>query len=448
MHETRTLARFVAETPFDALPREVVDAVRIYVLDDLACGLAGARTPWADMVASLVQETSVGACSMFGRGWTASAPSAALVNGVCIGGFETDHPYGPGSCHPSGSVFPAVLAASQQAGIDGRAFLTAVALGYEALCRVGAAATRAVEDERGFHGPGTNSAIGAAFGASRALGYDAETTVNAVGIAASHGGGLLEFHREGAMTKRLHLGRGAQMGLESALLARRGFTGPSTALEGAHGFLHVVSPSPRPELLLEGLGERWLLLGITLKAFPCHMSSHAIIDAVHRFRSDHPFAPRDVDSVRIVCSSRVMEERFTERAPTSLMGAQYSMPWSAALALCRDAADPTVWTEAALHDPDIARLAASIDLLEAPPSTPGAVADVELTIAGRTHRLAAVDWKGAATNPYSFDDMTQRFRTYAAAVLPPTAIDEVIHRVANLENEPSAAGLARLIAAP
>src|SRR5690606_1705517 len=148
--------------------------------------------------------------------------------------------------------------------------LAAVALGYEALCRVGAAATRAVEDERGFHGPGTNAPFGGAFGAGRALGLSADQMLHAAGIAASHGAGILEFAREGAMTKRLHIGRGSQLGLESALLAQHGFTGPTTGIEGDHGFLRVYSPSPQPERLLEDLGERWLLFDMSLKSYPCH----------------------------------------------------------------------------------------------------------------------------------------------------------------------------------
>src|SRR5690606_22753407 len=212
MHETRTLARFVAETPLEALPREVVDFVRLCILDDFASGFAGAPHPWMDAVAAL-HEGASGPCSRFGRPGTMSASAAALFNGVAVGGFETDHPYSPGSCHPGGAVFPAVLAAAEASRIDGPTFLAAVALGYEALCRVGEAATRAVEEERGFHGPGVNAAFGGAFGAGRALGLDADTLTHAAGIAGSQGGGLLEFTDEGALTKRLHVGRGSQLGL-------------------------------------------------------------------------------------------------------------------------------------------------------------------------------------------------------------------------------------------
>jgi len=267
MDPGRELATFVAETRFEAIPGEVVESMRINILDNLAGGFAGAPHRWTEIVGELMAGAS-GPCSMFGRTVTGSPSAAALFNGVCIGGFETDQVFSLGSAHPGAAVFPATLAAAEVSDIDGRAFLTSIALGYEALCRVGAAATRAVEEERGFHGPATNAPMGAAFGAGRALGLSTDVLLSAVGIAVSHAGGLLEFSRDGAMTKRLHLGRGSQMGLESALLAQRGFTGPSTGLEGDHGFLRVFSPSPNVDALTDGLGESWASLGVSLKAFP------------------------------------------------------------------------------------------------------------------------------------------------------------------------------------
>ena len=308
MNETRRLAEFVADAGFGDLPPPVVDATRVYILDNLASGFVGSLTPWAGMVNEMARESSShGPCSLFQADWTTSPSYAALVNGTMIGSFETDHAYVLGSCHPSASAFPAALAIAEQDHLDGRTLLTSVALGYEVACRVGRAATRAVEDEAGFHGPGTNAPFGGAAGAGKAMGLDAEALVNALGIAGSHAGGLLEFAREGAMTKRIHVGRGGQMGLESALLAARGFTGPSTVLEGDRGFLKVYSPSPRPELLLEGLGETYLMLNMTVKAYACHVSFHPVIEGICRFKEKHRIEPRQLEGASVAAPGRVID---------------------------------------------------------------------------------------------------------------------------------------------
>src|SRR5207249_8767180 len=128
------------------------------------------------------QKTSVGRCSLFARSWTTSASAAALVNGVMVGGFECDHPFSQGNCHPSVAVFPALLAIAEQEHLDGRTFLTAAVVGYEALCRIGVAATRAVEDERGFHGPGPDAAFGAASGVGKGVGFPSAPLTGALRI--------------------------------------------------------------------------------------------------------------------------------------------------------------------------------------------------------------------------------------------------------------------------
>ena len=450
MNETRRLSEFVAATNYEDLPGRVVEATRVYILDNLASGLVGSMTPWAGMVEGLGRACGTeGSCSIFARTRTTSPSDAALVNGTMIGGFETDHAFVQGSCHPSACVFPAALAIAEDGHLDGRKLLASVALGYEAVCRVGLAATRAVEDVAGFHGPGTNAPFGGAVGAGKALGLGTEMLGNALGIAGSHAGGLMEFAKEGAMTKRLHVGRGAQMGLESALLAGQGFTGPSTVLEGDRGFLRVYSPSPQPELLVDGLGQRYHLLDMTLKAYACHASFHSIIEGICRFRDGRGLEAGKVEQVRVTGPERLIE-RHGQREPTSVLGAQYSLPFSLAVALSRDIADPLVYSEETLWDPAVRELAKTVDLSadgERFGKAGGPAAEVSLTIAGSYNAFTVRDWKGAPTNPYTYDEMAAKFRRYAIHCLSTTRIEDIIQEVRHLEDITDSAELARLLRA-
>ena len=444
MNETRTLAEFAAGTAYSDLPAEVVEAVRVYILDNLASGFVGASTPWAGMAGALARESAPnGACSVFGAGWTTSPSYASLVNGVMIGGFETDHAYFAGSCHPSAAVFPAALALAERDGIDGKGFITAVAMGYEVTCRVGMAATRAVEDQAGFHGPGTNASFGGAAAAAKLLGLDAQGVSNALGIAGSHAGGLLEFSKEGAMTKRLHVGRGCQMGLEAGILAASGFTGPSTVLEGEKGFLKVYSPEPQPHLLVEGLGSRYILMDMTVKAYACHASFHPIIDGIHKFVAEQ--GPK-VETLRIAGTKR-MVDRHGQREPETVLGAQYSLPFSAAVAVCRDIADPSVYNDDTLWDAAVRDLAKKVELSDdgrfGQPGGP--VGEVTATVDGVAHTFQAKDWKGAPGNPYSYDDMADKFRRYAAPVISDAQAQRIVDAVGSLESLDDVGTLARLI---
>jgi 2-methylcitrate dehydratase PrpD len=449
MNETRSLAEFVVETNFSQLPHVVVEATRSYILDNLACGFAGATTPWAKVVAGLARDhASQGPCSLFARDWTTSPSQSTLVNGVMIGGFETDHAFIEGSCHPSAAVFPACLSVAERDHQSGSSFLLSMVMGYEAACRVGLAATRAVEDVAGFHGPGTNAPFGGAAGVGKAIGLDVDQMVNAFGIAGSHAGGLLEFVTEGAMTKRLHVGRGAQMGLESALLAQKGFTGPSTVLEGDHGFLKVYSPSPEPQALVDKLGQSYLISQITVKAYACHARFQAIVERICQFKCEHKFDAHDIEAVRVVGGDKMMERRFTAKEPTSILGAQYSLPFTVAIALCRNIIDPQVYSEETLCDPQVRELAKRIELEPASQclvNSTDPTTEISLTIAGTVYTFVPSDWKGAPSNPCSYDDIADKFRQYSATFITQECREEIIQRVASIEMEEDLANIARLI---
>src|SRR5262249_39299125 len=186
------------------------------------------------------------------------AASAALANGALAHAFELDNLTKPGSgVHPGATLLPPALAIAQQHDLNGRDLITAFVAGAEVMIRIGRA-TKHTNEARGFHAPGTTGPFGAAVAIARLLSFDAERMTNALGIAGSLAGGLLEFaHSDGAMVKRLHLGRAAEAGVLAAFLAAEGFTGPSTVLEGHYGFLRVFCSDYDMNELTRALGETY-----------------------------------------------------------------------------------------------------------------------------------------------------------------------------------------------
>ena len=431
MNETRKMARFAAELDYDYIPQQAIQAAKGYVLDCLGCGLAAPSLPWSRMVAELARESgATGPCTVLGLPWRTSAPYATLVNGTMIGGFETDHVYSPASCHPGASVFPALLAVAEKEHLSERHFLTALVAGYEVVCRIGQAATRAVEDVAGFHGPATNGPFGAATAVARALGLDPGQTARALGIAGSNAGGLLEFSLDGSMIKRLHMGRASQLGLESAFLAQKGFTGPHTILEGSHGFLRVFSPEPHPERLLNGLGQSYVM---------------ASSPQIKSYKAQHPFEPRQVQGVQILLNSHDAD-RHGQQEPTTLLAAQYSIPYSVAVALWRDLADPQAFSDGVERQEDIRKAARQIELWPLESSSASKGPALILEIDGESYHLDATDYKGSPTNPYTFDELCHKFRRYATASIEPTAVESTSSMVQALDEVTDIAMLTRLLA--
>jgi|DewCreStandDraft_2_1066082.scaffolds.fasta_scaffold00367_3 2-methylcitrate dehydratase PrpD len=448
MGATVELAEFIAGTDFDRLPASLVDRAKVYILDNLAAGFIGSVQPWSLVVADLVRELGgAGACSVFNQPWRTDPSRATLVNGVMMGAFEAEHV--GHVAHPSATVFPAVLALAERLHADGKSFLTAMLLGYEVVCRVGEAQTAATERERGFHNPGVNGAFGAAAASGKLLGLDARRLAWALGIAGSHACGLVEFAWEGAMTKRMHPGRASQLGLESALLAARGFTGPTTVLEGRFGYLNAYSPSPRPEKLTAGLGQEWLAADLTIKAYPCHMLSQALVHAIATFRARNPLDPRRVERVVISGTFHAGLERHLDPAPRTVLGAQYSIPFTVAVALCYDLSDPFVFTEALLSDPFVVDLARRVEVRpEVDPGhgwVPGGGHRITIEAGGRRHELAAEGFPGGPGQPLDFDGAAEKLYRYAGPVIGRAACEKLVGLVGRIEELGDAAELARAI---
>src|SRR2546427_4399202 len=359
MNETRTLARFVVGPGSAVLPTRLVDNCKIAVLDAIGAGFVGSVQPCARRIVSMVR--ALGGppdASVIHEDLRTDVSRAAFANGVLIGAFECEPLTGS---HASGTVLPAALAVCQRERFDGARFLTALALGFEVSARIARTAV-GLETVRGFHNPGTQGPFGAAATVGKLYGFDEERLTAARGIAGSSSAGLLEFAWSGGDTKRLPLGRAGQLGLESALLARQGVRGPATVLEGRYGYFNAFSTPPKTEKLVEGLGIEWAIEPPSLKSYATHVTQQAVVAAIQEFKRGHPLDPKAITRVVIRGAPRIMEERHTERAPRDVLGGQYSLPFTTAVALTRDMANPLVYNAEAVADPIVRDLARRIEL--------------------------------------------------------------------------------------
>jgi 2-methylcitrate dehydratase PrpD len=279
------------------------------------------------------------------------------------------------------------------------------------MFRVGHA-TRHSNETRGFHAPGTTGPFGAAVAVGRLRQLDAARMTNALGIAGSLACGLLEFASagNGAMVKRLHLGRAAESGVLAASLAGDGFTGPASVLEGKFGFLHVFCNEWDLPALTHGLGTEYLTPSISMKRYACHMTAQNSIEATEDLRTEHKFSAADVVSIAIAGDDR-MATRNNIPAPEDKMIAQYSVPFSVALSLYRDARDPRSYDDAVVHDRAILDLASRIKITKAAgQGRQDATASVTIRLKdGREVSRRVASFKGTPQRPLDQAELEEKF---------------------------------------
>jgi 2-methylcitrate dehydratase PrpD len=448
VNETKQLAKFVRDATYADIPPAIVDEFKIFVLDAIAAGFIGSMQPWTQKLTGVVRALGGNPeASVFNQDWKIDVTRAALINGTAIGSFECEPLTGT---HASGTILPALLAVCERDHLPARSFLTALILGAEIQGRMTRTAI-GLESERGFHNPGTQGPFGAALAIGKLYDYDEATLVNAMGIAGSHACGLVEFAWEGNDTKRMHLGRAAQLGMESAFLAQAGFTGPSRIIEGRFGFYNAFSlPGADLGKLSAGLGTVWAVQPPSAKSYACHATQQAVVHAIQEFKRDHPIDASKLTRLAVKGRETMMEGRHSVRDPSTVMGGQYSLPFTVAVAAMRDMSNPLNYNDAAVGDPVIRDLAQRIELVsvEVEPSAAAAFnPEVQIDLDGQSYTLATGPYKGSARNPFTWDDIREKFTRYAGKVLEPTQVADIIDVVADLENVSDMAKLAQLVSA-
>jgi 2-methylcitrate dehydratase PrpD len=438
-HETEQLAAYAAALRYEDLPPAVVQRAKDCIIDAVATISYGAELPWSKIVIAYAQRYGAGGQStILGTGGLkVNAPAAALANGALGHAFELDATTEPNSgTHPSATLFTSALAVGQERGLTGRDLITAFVAGGEVMYRIGYA-TKHSNETRGFHAPGTTGPFGAAVAVGRLRQFDAAKMTNALGIAGSLACGLLEFASagNGAMVKRLHLGRAAESGVLAATLAGDGFTGPSTVLEGEFGFLRVYCNEWDLAALTRGLGTEFLTPNITMKRYACHMTAQNSIEATQDLRAEHKFSAADVISIAIAGDERVAT-RNNIPAPEDKMMAQYSVPFSVALSLYRDARDPRSYDDTVVRDRSILDLASRIKATKAVgQSRQDTTATVTIRLKdGREVSRAVSNFMGTPQRPLDQAELKEKFMLLTRH-LERSKMEAMFERLQHIESE-------------
>ena len=305
-----------------------------------------------------------GPCTAIGHKRTLNAASAAFVNGTAAHGEDFDDTFEGGPVHAGAVIVPAVLAACERHNPDGRMALIGIAVGTEVLCRLSLVVPKAVH-KAGFHPTAIFGAMGAAAGVGTALGLNARQIVDALGVAGSMAGGIIEYLAEGAWTKRLHAGWAAQSGIRAALLARGGFVGPRTVFEGVHGLFHGFAHTTEGNYdeLTGDFGTRWVTDTLAFKPYPCGTMAQPYIDCARRLAA-RGVKPEDV--TEIVCEvaegtvHRLWEPLADKQRPRNGYAAKFAVPYLLAAGFVHGGVGLGAFTENAIRDERVLALAAKV----------------------------------------------------------------------------------------
>ncbi len=449
----RQIARYIAQTNFPDLPADVIAHTKMCILDLIGAALPAARHGMVQMLKEVL-EGSGGECTIIGHGTKTSCFNAALINGTMAYIMKLDQSSPRGSMvHPQPQTIPAALAVAEKEGLGGRDLITGVFWGFEIAGRVALAVNPSHEGERGFHGTGTCGTFGAATAAGKLLELNEDQMVNALGLAGTQAAGFTASFE--TFARSLHAGKAAYNGILAARLAQKGFTGAENIFEAKDGFCRATTDRYDLAPLTQDLGESYLIRDQRFVRFVTCGAMHAAIDAVIDLTKRNCLRAEAIESIEARTFPVTINMCGQAAEPKTFAEAQFSLPFSLAIAAIDGDVSIGQLTEKRLKDPQVLALAKRVRGTVDPEFAARGIsgsgdmfqsAKVFIrTKEGREYSQQVNVHKGSPQNPFSREELLDKFRSLASMALPKSRVEKIIVVIDELEKLDSVRELTTLM---
>ena len=434
------LAEWVLGFSLDQVPVAIVKSTVWRVLDIVGAMLAGRDTELVEHLCDAYPSVSSG-IQLVGIADLHSTEEAALIMATMGCVLEFDDSHVATGIHASTPVVATALSLGSQNCINGHQLIEAVLVGNELACRLALAAP-GVFHHQGLHPTAMVAAFGCTYAAAKIAGVTTTELRNAIGIAGSMAAGIMASWEDGTDAKSLHAGFAARAALQALHLARHQVTGPASVFEGRFGFFrsHIQTDPVDFNAITDELGERWEILNIASRPFPCGHYIQPYIDAALELQQRDKIKLEQIVSIQcpvpeymipLVCEPR--EEKLRPKTPWH---ARYSLQHCIAEALSTGGLDKYSCNPSALAEGRFSDLAAKVYGVPAGTNEPRTQWSGEVHVAlhdGTTRRHRIAHLRGTPQNPMNQADIVKKFYRNADGVLTPEGIDHSVDVLLSLE---------------
>jgi 2-methylcitrate dehydratase PrpD len=439
MEVTTRLAAFAAGLRYSAIPRDVRDRARIFLLDFLGVTLGAAhfleRIGDRRLLRYVEAAAPAGKCTYLGSGMRTTRTMAAFANGTLGEVLDFGDSNMDVITHNGTPIIPVALAIGEDVGATWSTVATAIIAGYEVHSRL-LAAVQSGHWYRGFQGHGTFGTCGAAVTAGKLLGFNARLMKQALGVA----GAIMPVSSSDNVFKAYSVkacipGQAASCGIAAAELAKAGFDG--VPLEGEeprfHAPLHTLGDGePKLARALEDLGAHWHSRRVAFKPYPVGHLIVGPVEIILELTQSRGFDWRDIERIDIATYKHAVYRTGKYASPSSsYIDAHFSIPYCVAVALIDGALAPRQLWNDRVRDPVVHELASRVVLREDPAMSAAYPAKWPVEIAIRlrsgetvSRRLDEVKW--SPERPPQFDEIADKFRMCAVPLLGTARAEQAI----------------------
>jgi len=454
MSVSKEIANWALSLEWSDIAPEVQAIVKEHCADGIGNAIGGKATVVAQAALAVVAQAGDSkAASLWATPLRSSTSSAAFYNAILIHALDFDDTHADGLVHATAPTLPVAWALGESLNCTGKEVITAYAAGLEIITRLGAAAPHGFH-ARGLHATQVCGTIASALVSSRLMNLTLEQSVNAMGIAGSFSGGLLEFLNTGSSTKQIHPGIAAQAGITAATMAAHGASGPDSVLEGEYGIYRALADRDVDiSSLTKDLGKVWQAALITIKPYPACQLSHVTLDALKIAWSQ---AERDgcqlsdianisaivhPDSAKIVCEPLDQKLR-----PKTAYDAKFSLPFSAASLVFDGDINVASFSEESIKRTEVIKLASKFSYVIGEHNTAAAAASGKITIRTFADKqyMGVVD--SSSGSPGKRLSQQALLAKFIGQFTDSTSAREIFDDLLHIDDSPTIAGISAKIA--
>ena len=458
MSVARELAKYVASLTFQDLPADVIHQTKRVVLDTLGCAIGGYDSEATRAIQELIKELGhPGEATVFGSGSRTSCLNAAFANGAMVRYLDYNDTafiiqgdtYRTGY-HPS-EVIPPILALGERQHLSGKDVVTPIVLGYDLSLAFLEGVVGPGMEKRGWNGD-TRGAFIIPLVAGKILGLNETQMENAVGISGSCHAvlGILDTPAEEyTMTKNIRFPTMASGGIWAAMLAQKGFTGPTTIIEGHDGFVEAIMNGEYDATKLANISRKFAIRETCIKSIIADFSSHGHLTATLNLVKENDIKPEDVAEVRITTSKRCAEHTGdpVKKYPKNKETADHSSYYLTAIAIIDRQIGPSQFIPEKFQNPKVRELIDKVILKGDPDldkARPAGISEI-VTKQGKKYQCRVDYPRGHARNPMTDEEIVEKFKSMASRYMSDKQIDQIVGVVFSLDKLEDVGMLNRLI---
>ena len=328
------LASFAAGLDAGELPAAVVQTVGVHTFDLIGSIIAGSQMPEAKPVVAFFASLSAGSTPAIGCDAACGALGAVAATAMLSHIAEADPVHSETMTCIAAPVVPAVLLLAAERHLSGKTALAAIVAGYEVTARLGRLVGAAAMFRKGWWPTALCGGIGTAAAVARLFGFSADRIQGAIGLASLNATGLATGAAEAPLSRHVLLGNTARLGAEAALAVEQGIDGPREALVGPRTLTTALSvDNPDATVLSRDLAERWAVLEVGIKAYPCALQAQSALEAFFELRRELNLTAESLQQVDIELADAMLRVVDRPKAPATRLDALASLQYLVAAAL-------------------------------------------------------------------------------------------------------------------